>query len=196
MELNLDYKIGQTPLDPTELAGLKLKSIKTAEELEIQEHKGISKTQTWLDKNNFDSDKIFTELFLKEIHKRMFGDVWNWAGKYRLVNKTRGVEKGLISKEIKQVFSNSLVWIESESYEPDEIAIRFMHRLVQIQCFPNGNARHAKLMADIIIEHIFYGEAFTWGENYSKDEARTKFISCLQKADKGDIKGLLAFARN
>lgn len=196
MEIKFNYKTGQTPYDDSELEGLKLKNIKSQEELEANELKGIVKTKAWLDKNNFESEKIFTEPFLKEIHKRMFGDVWSWAGKYRSINKTRGVEKTLIAKEIKQAISNTLLWIESESYEPDEIAIRFMHRLMQIQCFPNGNAKHAKLMADIIVEHIFYGDAFSWGRKYGEADNYAKFISCLQNADKGKIKDLLLFARS
>jgi fido (protein-threonine AMPylation protein) len=107
-----------------------------------------------------------------------------------------GVEKALISKELKQLFNNIKFWIESESYDPDEITIRFIHRLMQIQCFPDGNARHAKLMADIVMEHVFNGDGFTWGSSLQNPSlAREKFLEALKKADKGKMEDLLKIAR-
>lgn len=35
--------------------------------------------------------------------------------------------------------------------ELDEFAIRFKHRLVSIHCFPNGNGRHSRMIADIMV---------------------------------------------
>lgn len=196
MEPKLVYEAGQSHLDKEELEGLKLSGIKDWKEIIAHESKSISKTITWTEKNQFSTEKIFSELFIREIHKRMFGDVWSWAGKYRLSNKTMGVEKTLISKELKQLFNNIKFWIESESYDPDEITIRFIHRLMQIQCFPDGNARHAKLMADIVIEHVFNGDIFTWGESLNNPKLqREKFLDALKKADKGKMEDLIKFAR-
>jgi len=196
MEPNVVYETGQSHLDSEELAGLKITGIKELSDVLPFESKNIAKATVWSEKNQFGSDKIFTEIFIREIHKRMFGDVWQWAGKYRLSNKSMGVEKSLISKELKQLFSNTKFWIESESYNPDEIAIRFMHRLMQLQCFPGGNARHAKLMSDIVIEHILNGEIFTWGESLNDPKlAREKFLDALKKADKGKMDDLLKIAR-
>jgi len=196
MEPKITYEAGQSHLDQEELAGLKLVGIKDWTEILNQESKGISKTVVWTEKNQFSTEKIFTELFIREIHKRMFGEVWTWAGKYRLSNKTLGVEKGLISKELKQLFNNIKFWIESESYDADEITIRFIHRLMQIQCFSNGNARHAKLMADIVIENVFNGDIFTWGESLNDPKLqREKFLEALKKADKGKMEDLVKLAR-
>lgn len=197
MELKLVYKTGQSQLDQEELAGLKITSCSNADDIEIQESKSILKAIAWTEKNMFSPDKIFTEVFIKEIHKRMFGDVWTWAGKYRLSNKSLGVDKSLISSEVKQVISNTRFWIESESYDTDEIAIRFMHRLMQVQCFSGGNARHAKLMADVVIEHVLNGDVFTWGASLNNSElAREKFLDALKKADKGKMDDLIKFSRS
>jgi len=77
-----------------------------------------------------------------------------------------------------------------------KIAIRFKHRLVTIHCFPNGNGRHARIMADIIIESVFGKDVFSW--NYSNmvkpDETRNKYIDAIKEADNGNIKPLLEFA--
>jgi len=196
MEPKLDYQAGQSHLDQEEIAGLKIAGIKDWSEILTSESKSIAKVVIWTEKNQFTTEKIFTELFIREIHKRMFGDVWQWAGKYRLSNKTMGVEKSLISKELKQLFNNIKFWIESESYNADEITIRFIHRLMQIQCFPDGNARHAKLMADIVIENVFNGDIFTWGESLDDPKLqREKLLDALKKADKGRMEDLVKLAR-
>jgi Fic-DOC domain mobile mystery protein B len=196
MELKTVYQPGQAQLEKEELGGLKITGITILSEVLPHETKNITKATTWAEKNQFGPEKIFTEPFLKEIHKRMFCDVWDWAGKYRLGNKTMGVDFKLIRQELKQLFSNTMFWIENESYDPDEIAIRFMHRLLQIQCFPDGNARHAQLMADIVSEHILNGEIFTWGSSLNDPkQAREKFLDALKKADKGKMDDLLKIAR-
>ena len=88
-------------------------------------------------------------------------------------------------------------WIENKTYDPDEIAIRFKHRLVNIHCFPNGNGRHSRLMADIIIESIFSKEVFTWNHSnmVKADEIRYKYINAIREADDGNILPLIKFAR-
>src|SRR3954469_18641445 len=52
--------------------------------------------------------------------------------------------------------------IEYQSYPPDEIAVRFHHRLVAIHPFPDGNGRHARLMADLLVVDLG-GTRFSWG---------------------------------
>lgn len=197
MALEFDYIEGQAHLDEEELGGLKIGDLNTILAIKELEDKGIAKTVAWTEKNYFKAERIFTEAFIKEIHKRMFGEVWNWAGKFRLSNKNLGVDKIKISSEIKQLISNTRFWIEDETYTPDEIAVRFAHRLMQIQCFPDGNARHARIMTDVILEHLLNHEIFTWGESIpDPDKNRETFLDVLRKADKGKMDELLKFARS
>ena len=128
----------------------------------------------------------------------MFGNVWAWAGKFRKTNKNIGVEWVNIPIELKALLDDALFWVEHKTYPPDEIAIRLKHRLVNIHCFPNGNGRHSRMMADIIIESIFKKEFFSWhSSNMVKpDETRKKYIAAIRAADAGDIKPLLKFSRN
>jgi Fic-DOC domain mobile mystery protein B len=88
-------------------------------------------------------------------------------------------------------------WIEYKTYPPDEIAVRFHHRLVQIHPFPNGNGRHGRLMADLLVMRL-KGERFSWGNANLQDagELRRRYIAALQAADGYDIGPLLAFARS
>lgn len=196
MELKLTYIEGQHELNDEELNSLKTPGL-SHEEILDAEAKGVAKTTAWVEKNYFKPDRIFTEAFLKEIHKRMLGDVWMWAGKFRLHNKNMGVDKIKISSELKQLMSNTRFWIEDESYTMDEIALRFAHRLMQIQPFPDGNARHAIIMGNVILEHLLNSEIFTWGESITDPaKKRAAFLEALRKADKGKMDDLLRFARS
>ena len=106
--------------------------------------------------------KCWTERFLCNLHKRMFGDVWKWAGKYRATPRNLGVEPWKIQTEIFQLLDDVRYWIENRTYAPDEIAVRFHHRLVAIHPFPNGNGRWSRLAADLLIVTLG-GVRFTWG---------------------------------
>lgn len=92
----------------------------------------------------------------------MFGEVWSWAGKFRQTNKNIGVDKYQIGITLRELCDDAQYWVKHSTYSPDEIAIRFKHRLVSIHPFPNGNGRHSRLVADTIVTHLFSGKPFTW----------------------------------
>jgi Fic-DOC domain mobile mystery protein B len=198
MGLELDYILGQTPLDEEEKNGLLIPSISTRKELDEFEQKNIEQAIQWLMSKRFKVDTILSEEFIKSLHKRMFGEVWAWAGEFRKSNKNLGIDRWIISTELKNLLDDTLYWIENTTYPAEEIGIRFKHRLVSIHCFPNGNGRHSRLMADIIIEKIFYKPPYSWGaESDNKDnENRKHYIDAVQAADKNDYSLLLAFARS
>jgi len=88
-------------------------------------------------------------------------------------------------------------WIVNRTYDPIEIAVRFKHSLVSIHCFPNGNGRHARLCADILIKQLTGQDGFSWGsgENlYQEGEQRSAYIKALKLADQGDYQPLIEFA--
>ena len=126
----------------------------------------------------------------------MFGDVWKWAGKYRQTERNIGISAARIPAEMPMMFDDIRYWVDNNTFPADEIAIRLHHRLVAIHPFPNGNGRHARLMADLLVERLG-GWAFTWGGGSLANvgELRTKYISALRKADGNAIEPLVAFAR-
>lgn len=198
MGLELDYKDGQTPLNEEEKEGLKIKSITTQGELDEFEQLNIEKAVEWTIHANLKSERILTEKFIKDLHKRMYSDVWKWAGEFRKTDKNIGIKWIQIGIELKNLIDDTKYWIENKTYSPKEIAIRFKHRIVSIHCFPNGNGRHSRMMADIIIESIFGKEIFSWHKsNMAKaDEKRKEYITALREADNGKIKPLIKFAEN
>lgn len=198
MGLELEYIKGQTPLDEEEKEEIKIKTIATRGELDEFEQANIEKAIEWSLKRKNNYEKILTEKFIKELHKRMFSEVWEWAGKYRKTNKNIGVDKYLIQQELRVLLDDCKYWIENKIFPEDEIAIRFKHRLVKIHLFPNGNGRHARLCADILVSQAFNKPVFTWGGgNISdKSDTRTRYLKAIYEADNGNIKPLINFARS
>jgi Fic-DOC domain mobile mystery protein B len=198
MGLDLKYADGQTPLDEEEKEGLKIKSITTQKELNEFEQLNIEKAVEWTIRANLKPEKILTEKFIKDLHKKMYGDVWKWAGEFRMTDKNIGIKWTQIGIELKNLIDDTKYWLETKTYPPKETAIRFKHGIVAIHCFPNGNGRHSRMMADIIIESIFGKEIFSWHKSnmLRADETRKEYIIALREADNGNIKPLIKFAEN
>lgn len=198
MGLDLKYTDGQTPLDEDEKEGLKLKSITTQKELDEFEQLNIEKAVEWTIRTHLKPEKILTEKFVKDLHKKMYSEVWKWAGEFRKTDKNMGTKWTQIGIELKKLIDDTKYWIENKTYPPNEIAIRFKHRIVAIHCFPNGNGRHSRMMADIILESIFGKEIFSWhmSDMVRADETRKEYIMALREADNGNIKPLITFAEN
>ncbi|MEN8186106.1 MAG: mobile mystery protein B [Bacteroidota bacterium] len=198
MGLELQYTDGQTPLDEEEKRGLKIKSITTQGELDELEQLNIEKAVEWTIHTNLKPERILTEKFVKDLHKKMYGDVWKWAGGFRKSDKNIGIEWTKIGIELKCLIDDTKYWIDNNTFSPEEISIRFKHRIVAIHCFPNGNGRHSRMMADIIMESIFGKEIFSWHQSnmVKSDSIRKKYIAALRKADNGDIDPLIEFAKN
>jgi Fic-DOC domain mobile mystery protein B len=197
MGLNLEYQNGQTPLNEEEKEGLLIKTIATLQELDEFEQLNIEKAIEWTIRSKFKTKNILSEKFVKQVHKKMFGGVWKWAGDFRKSEKNIGVSWIKIGIELRCLLDDTKYWIENKTYSPDEIAVRFKHWIVKIHCFPNGNGRHSRIMADIIIETIFGKEVFSWGfkNRLLADEIRCNYINALKEADNEDISKLVDFAR-
>jgi Fic-DOC domain mobile mystery protein B len=197
MELDLSYIQGQSPIEEDEKEGLLIKTISTRGELDEFEQLNIEKAIEWTMKRKFDINTILTADFVKELHKRMFEDVWSWVGKFRTSNKNIGVDKFMIGIELKNLFDDCRDWLQKNVFSEDEIAIRFGHRIVKIHIFPNGNGRHSRLISDIFISHGFGKPYFSWGRiNLTiKGEARDKYLKALRDADGNNYDALIKFAR-
>lgn len=143
--------------------------------------------------------ELLEDKFLRDLHRAMFGAVWRWAGQYRLreTNINIGIDPAQIPVAVRTLVDDARAWVEYGTYEVDELASRFHHRLVAIHPFPNGNGRHGRVAADYLITGLG-GAAFTWGANLAvgTDELRTTYRLALQRADGGDLADLLVFARS
>ncbi len=198
MGLNINYIEGQTPLSEDEQEGLKIPSITTREELDEFEQLNIEKAIQWTFGKKLKAEQLFSEKFIKDLHKRMYGDIWKWAGTFRTSEKNIGIKSYLIGIELKQLLDDAVYWTQNKTYNSQEIAIRFKHRLVSIHCFANGNGRHSRLMTDLIMEKLYNEKFFSWGSNnlVKATETRTAYIKAVKKADQQDLLPLIAFAKS
>ncbi|MBN1436860.1 MAG: mobile mystery protein B [Sedimentisphaerales bacterium] len=191
-----EYPEGATPIDVNETEGLLLTHITTRIELDRWEQDNINEALAWIEANK--PKDVLNESFMKRLHKRMFGNVWKWAGAFRQTEKNIGVLWYVISVELKKLCEDTKYWIVNETFSADEIAVRFHHRLVSIHAFPNGNGRHARLATDILLENVLCQPVFTWGSaNLARSgDDRKRYVESLIAADRGDYEKLLKFVRS
>jgi len=187
---------GNTPLSPEELADL-IPSLATKEELNEWERENILFGSEWANADRTSPVDMASDEYIRKLHGRMFDQTWKWAGEYRRTEKNIGVPVHEIRERLMALFGDVRYWIENSTYSPDEIAVRFHHRLVLIHPFPNGNGRHARLIADVLVTKLDR-PAFSWGSaNLVKEgEARNQYLEVIRAADNGDIQPLLTFARS
>jgi Fic-DOC domain mobile mystery protein B len=183
-----------TPLTEAEKRDLKPAYISTRAELNAAEQENIALGQDWAMRRRRD---ILTESFVKSLHLHMFNDVWRWAGEFRTSERNIGIDHWEIRAALRVLLDDTNEWIKRKTYPPDEIAVRFHHRLTQIHPFPNGNGRHARLIADLLIMRLG-GERFSWGKGslHEPGDLRKRYIAALKAADSHDVEPLLKFARS
>ena len=185
---------GHTLLSEEDRAGLLQRDIATRRELFDAEQRNIAKA---LLRPKPRLPTLLDDKYLRGLHKAMFGDVWGWAGRYRTSDTNIGIESMHISAAVRDVTDDATAWAEHETYEPDELAVRFHHRLVFIHPFVNGNGRHSRISADLLIVKLGRN-TFSWGSNLdtSTEDLRQRYIAALRSADAGDIDDLVRFARS
>jgi Fic-DOC domain mobile mystery protein B len=195
MVIPFEYAPGATPIDPDEALGLIPTHITTQADLNAWEEMNIVDGEDWMMRQKI--IKKLDEGLVRELHRRMFNQTWKWAGKFRQSNKSIGIDWSQIAVSLKDLLDNTAYQIENQIMKPDEIAIRFHHELVLIHAFPNGNGRHARLMADALIVSLG-GKRFSWGGSMPLNNAgitRQNYLSALRAADSGYLESLLLFAR-
>ncbi|WP_428026432.1 mobile mystery protein B [Arcobacter sp.] len=183
-----------------DISGLKLDTSTqyTIEEIYIHEAKNITKaTLKYLSTTPTKKTAPFTYEWFLELHKEMFGDVWDWAGKLRTVELSIGVKAYMVAMELKKLVDDLEFWDKNKTFSTVEIASRLHHRAVQIHPFRNGNGRWSRMLANIYLKQNGL-DATKWNENLlSKDNPhRDDYINALKKADNGDYSALIEMQGN
>ena len=186
---------GNTALSREELADL-IPSLASKGELNEWERENILLAREWATSDRTSPLEMISDPYVRKLHQKMFGETWKWAGLYRRSEKNIGVPVHQIRELLMQLFGDVRFWIEKKTYSSDEIAVRFHHRLVFIHPFPNGNGRHARLIADVLVMKLG-GGTLTWGSASLVEEgsARERYLEAIRAADQGDMRQLLRFAR-
>ena len=185
---------GATPLSPEEKQGLVFKHVTTRGQLDELEQINIQEGIKWL-KRQKNIDPL-SEGFVCDLHKQLFGKVWSWAGSFRKAEKNIGCDPVFIAVKLRQLFDDTRYWCENGTYPPLEIAARFHHLLVQIHLFPNGNGRHARIMASAVLTMVLKENPIDWSggqDLQSMSGKRKEYIEALRAADGHDYKPLLKY---
>ncbi len=198
--LNQKYSDGNTPIRPEEAEQL-IPRISTMGELNEYEALNILRAREWaFDSRTMKSTDPLEEPYVRELHHRMFDNVWQWAGTYRQTERNIGCDPKEIVQRIPQLLANTRYWLENKSFSIDEALLRFHHQLTRIHPFANGNGRHARMIADVVA--VKYGQPeFSWGAGknlVAEGDARTSYLAALRALDanENDLKALLDFARS
>ena len=188
------YIDGQTPLDPEDLEGIKHPHVMTRGELDQLEQANIEEGLRWLARQR--SPDLLSDDFARKLHRKLFGEVWSWAGTYRQTEKNIGINPLQIAVQLRKLLDDARFWAEHGAYPPVEAAVRFHHRLVAIHPFANGNGRFSRIMADAYLEDVLEADPIDWGGGYdlqAMNERREQYIAALRAADAGDYSLLFEF---
>ena len=170
---------GATPVDDDEAAGLIPTFVATRADLNLVEQVGIAAARTWAIRSPTirTVESILSEPFVRQLHRRMYGTVWRWAGTYRSSERNIGVDPVKIPVAVRDLVANARCWIAPDVtwITPELACVRVHHQMVAIHPFPNGNGRHARMMADAV---------------------RAQYLAALRAADKNDFADLLPFVRS
>lgn len=185
---------GQTPLDPDEAQGLKPSFVATRADLNAAEAMNIIAGMKLAESQVRPGAEVASDLFLRELHARLFGQVWTWAGEYRTTERNIGIDPARITMAVRQLFDEVAGWQEYGSYPLDEQAARLHHRLTFIHPFPNGNGRTSRAMAGLFLR-AKGAPALSWGASLPAADVRARYLAAVRAADGHDFGPLLDFIR-
>lgn len=156
----------------------------------------MAKALAWLEQRRR-RGTVLTGRFMRTLHKKMFDETWDHAGRYRRGKAGRGVAAWTVSTRAEDVIAKARGWIQQSAYPADEVAIRFHHRMSEVHPFERGNGRVTRLMTDALMVEMGQA-AFSWGaqSGLSAADLRDRYLAGLRVADNDNIGVLLTFARS
>jgi Fic-DOC domain mobile mystery protein B len=184
---------GATPLGPEEFEELIPEWIINRDELNRAESQGILAARIRHFSQRLEAEKILDDLFLRNLHRDMFGSVWTWAGKYRARQLNLGIDHSQIATSVRALL-DSVGYRLADGQDLDIVTADLHHKLVSIHPFINGNGRHGRLYVDLLRNSLGL-KPFNWGGNSDENakETRSTYLKALRAADGGDLSELLAF---
>ena len=193
--MNFSYPDGATPIDPESAAGL-IPNLTTQGELNEFEAANILLAERWALRARRDNRDVLLLTTLRRLHEKMFDLTWQWAGQFRNRDTNLGVPWQEVSIRIEQLCGNTRYQLECNAFGWDELAARFHHELVSIHPFPNGNGRHSRLAADLLLIRNRQ-RRFTWGSAslVKAGAVRQEYFASLREADADSYDRLIAFVR-
>ncbi len=125
--------------------------------------------------------ELLTDYFLKDLHARLYGDVWIWAGKWRTHDVNIGVAYEQIAVDLRNSLGTILYrWENTDDWSPLELGVVAHAETVRIHPFVDGNGRTTRLLADLLFAAAQDSDpVFQYDWNVDK----AAYISALRRYD-------------
>ncbi len=195
--VRFDAPEGATPLE--DVSGLLVDGVYTCAALNAVEAENILRAvNLHFGSKRRTAGPWLTDELIRRVHRDMFDRVWEWAGKYRSSELNIGVAAHKVREEIGKLCQDVAFWdAQTDGALPLlERGARLHHRLAWIHPFPNGNGRHARMMADIYF-HVKGLPLPTWPSAAigASGRERKEYLQALKSADAGDFGPLVEYTR-
>jgi fido (protein-threonine AMPylation protein) len=96
-------------------------------------------------------DDLLTDHFARDLHLRLYGDIWTWAGTFRKRELNIGIAPEQIAVELRaSIDTIRYRWQHTEDWTPRELGIAVHAETVRIHPFTDGNGRTTRLLADLV----------------------------------------------
>ena len=178
---------GATP--PADRSGLRLKHLKTLEEIYGAEMEEVGKAQLkYLARKPTPRMAPFTRKWMCKVHAEMFGKIWSWAGQFRRDTLSIGIQWHQVPMAVEELAGNLAQW-HTNDWGRLKQAVQLHYQAVHIHPFQNGNGRWSRLLANIWgMQHGL--PIVRWPSKRIANQAsaeRPEYIAALKAADKGNF---------
>lgn len=136
--------------------------------------------------------ELLTDHYLRDLHRRLYEDIWAWAGKYRRYLYNIGIDWPGIPEEVHAAIETIRYrWEHTDDWTPRELGIAVHAELVRIHPFADGNGRTTRLLADLVFAATQDAEAV---ELYDWRIDKSRYVTLLRAYDQHrDPRELAAF---
>jgi fido (protein-threonine AMPylation protein) len=136
-------------------------------------------------------DDLLSDYFLRDLHSRLYGDIWTWAGQWRQLELNIGVAPDQIAIELRATIDNIRYrWENTTDWTSRQLGIVVHAEAVRIHPFADGNGRTTRLLGDLVFIAAQEPAQF----QYDWDVDRTRYIDLLRRFDQNrDVTDLAAF---
>lgn len=193
---------GETPLDPEEADALTaqaralLGDDPTKADLYEAEQAVLAEvSEHFLDEvadGALGLDEILSDYFLRDLHRKLYGDFWTWAGRFRIRELNIGIAPEQIAAALRTWLENARYrWEHTGDWTPREFGIAVHAETVRIHPFIDGNGRTTRLLADLAFLAVQDDELL---ESYDWAVDKDRYIALLREYDQTrDPRPLTAF---
>lgn len=126
-------------------------------------------------------DALLRDHFVRDLHARLYGDIWRWAGLFRQREMNIGVAPDYVAVELRGALDTIRYrWEHTNDWTAREVGIAAHAETVRIHPFSDGNGRTTRLLADLVF--VAAQEAGIL-EQYDWELDKPSYIALLRQYD-------------